>query len=267
MRYNGSMKNSCQKRLASLLVVVCLALTVTACASTDMMTATSTSALDSAPLTQQQYSDDSLPVIEEQPEDTEVSVEEEQKPLPEIPIEKDYRDSLVHGDKGPAYQKYIVLHDTEGESDPASVINWWDGNGNFVAAHFVVGKDGTIYQCVPMDKIAHHAGYGNAGHNDAFGITEDGRDDMRGSTPVGDWAPDYGMNAWSIGIEMVHVGKSGDYPKEQLDALDALIAYIDAYYGFESTITDHKAWSNGNSDTSAEFAQYLYNYQDHRTHG
>ena len=65
---------------------------------------------------------------------------------------------------------------------------------------------------------------------------------------------------------MVHVGGSGDYPEAQLDALDGLIAYIDAYYGFESDIIDHKAWRTGNSDTSKEFAPYLAAYQDHRTH-
>ena len=181
-------------------------------------------------------------------------------------LTEDYRDSFVHGDKPAQYQKYIVLHDTEGEGDASGVVNYWDGNGNLVAAHFVVGKDGTIVQCVPLDKIAHHAGFGDAGHNDQYGIVEDGRDDMVGTVPIGDWAPDYGMNAWSVGIEMVHVGGSGDYPEEQLKAVDDLIAYIDAYYGFESQIIDHKAWRTGNSDTSPEFATYLANYQDHRTH-
>ena len=84
--------------------------------------------------------------------------------------------------------------------------------------------------------------------------------------PIGDWAADYGMNSYSVGIEMVHVGGSGDYPQEQLQAVDALIAYIDAYYGFESEIIDHKAWRSGNSDTSAEFAGYYENYRTYRTH-
>ena len=94
---------------------------------------------------------------------------------------------------------------------------------------------------------------------------------MIGSSPIGEWAQDYGMNAWSVGIEMTHVGGSEDYPEEQLTALDGLIAYIDAYFAEEgkqdeSTIIDHKAWRTGNSDTSAEFADYLANYQDHRSH-
>lgn len=182
-----------------------------------------------------------------------------------LDITLDVREGLCHGDKGPEYQRYIVLHDTEGDGDASSVIDWWDSNGSYVAAHFVVNRDGSIVQCVPLDMIAHHAGFGDAGHNELYGVTDESRDDMRGTSPIGDWAPDYGMNSYSVGIEMVHVGGQG-YPEEQLEALDGLIAYIDAYYGFESTIIDHKAWRSGNSDTSPEFAGFLANYQDHRTH-
>lgn len=181
-------------------------------------------------------------------------------------LTEDYRESFVHGDKPAQFQKYIVLHDTEGDGDASGVIDYWDGSEAGVAAHFVVNKDGSIVQCVPLDKITHHAGFGDEGHNQLYGIVEDGRDDMVGTVPIGDWAPDYGMNAWSIGIEMVHVGGEDDYPEEQLAALDDLIAYIDAYYGTESQIIDHKAWRSGNSDTSEEFAPYLANYQAHRTH-
>lgn len=122
-----------------------------------------------------------------------------------------------------------------------------------------------------MDEIAHHAGYGDTGHNAQFGVVEDGRDDMVGTVPIGSWASDYGMNAWSVGIEIVHVGGSGPYPEAQLQALDNLIAYIDAYYwnspsGNGGQITDHKSWRSGNSDTSPEFASYLANYQSKRTH-
>ena len=182
-------------------------------------------------------------------------------------LTEDYRSSFDHGDKSAAYQKYIMLHDTEGDSSPQSIVDWWDSNGNLVAAHFIVGKDGSIMQCVPLDRIAHHAGYGDAGHNASFGVEDESRDDKLGTTSIGSWAPDYGMNSYSVGIEMVHVGGgSDDYPEAQLEALDALIAYIDAYYGFESEIVDHKAWRTGNSDTSSEFATYLANYQSTRTH-
>ena len=184
----------------------------------------------------------------------------------ELGVVEDYRAAFSHGPKGAAFQRYIVLHDTESNADPQSIVSYWDGAGTGVAAHFVVGTDGTVVQCVPLDEIAHHAGYGDTGHNSLYGLAEDGRDDMAGSSPIGSWASDYGMNAYSVGIEMVHVGGSGPYPEAQLTAVDKLIAYIDAYYGFESTIIDHKAWRTGNSDTSAEFAAYLANYQSRRAH-
>ena len=184
----------------------------------------------------------------------------------ELGVIEDYRPSFSHGEKGSEHQRYIVLHDTEVDAAPQDIVSSWDASGNGVAAHFVVGRDGTVVQCVPLDEIAHHAGYGDAGHNELYGIEEDGRDDMAGTVPIGDWAPDYAMNAWSIGIELVHVGGAEGYTPEQLDALDRLIVYIDTYYGFESEIIDHKAWRSGNSDTSPEFAAYLENYQASRTH-
>ncbi|MDR2716404.1 MAG: N-acetylmuramoyl-L-alanine amidase [Coriobacteriaceae bacterium] len=159
-----------------------------------------------------------------------------------------------------------MLHDTEGSADPYSVVSWWDSNGSLVAAHFVVGVDGVVVQCVALDTIAHHAGFGDVGHNSLFGTPEDGRDDKLGTASIGESYPDYGMNSYSVGIELVHIGGSGHYPEAQLNALDSLIAYIDSYYGFESKIIDHKAWRTSNSDTSAEFAEYLHNYQSHRTH-
>lgn len=181
-------------------------------------------------------------------------------------IIKDIRPSLSHGTKTAKYQKYIVLHDTEGGGTPQNVVNWWAGNGNLIAAHFVIGKDGTIVQCVPMDQIAHHAGWGTRGHNAKYGVTDESRDDKRGTTR-NSWSNDYGMNSYSIGIELVHNGSTGEgYPKAQLEALDKLIAYIDSYYGFKSTIIDHKMWRVGNSDTSKEFAGYLANYRDHRSY-
>lgn len=176
------------------------------------------------------------------------------------------QEQFVHGQKSAEHQKYIVLHDTEGDNDAASVVSYWAGNGNLVAAHFIVNKDGSVVQCAPLDAIVHHAGYGDTGHNAQFGVEDESRDDKLGTVPIGSAMADYGMNSYSVGIEMVHVGGSGDYPQAQLQALDDLIACIDAYYGFESAIIDHKAWRTGNSDTSEEFAGYLRNYQEARTH-
>ena len=166
--------------------------------------------------------------------------------------------ALTYNYKGADWQGYIVLHDTEGSGDPMNVVDGWLYNGAGVASHFIVGLDGSIVQCVDMDYVAHHAGWGNRGFNREFGVREwpyDGSIDTN-----------YGMNFCSIGIEMVHWNGQGYYPEAQLNALDNLIAYIDAYYGFESTIIDHKMWAIGNSDTSSDFAGYLENYRRFRHH-
>jgi N-acetyl-anhydromuramyl-L-alanine amidase AmpD len=183
-----------------------------------------------------------------------------------ITIAEDYRSEFVHGEKPAKYQKYIVLHDTEGLSSPQSVINYWDSNNNLIAAHFIVGTDGGIYQCVPMDKIAHHAGFGDAGHNSLYGVEDESRDDKLGTKLFSKAFPDYGMNSYSVGIELVHVGGGGDYPKAQLDALDSLIAHIDNCYGFQSKIVAHNDWCSSNSDTSKEFSNYLSNYKTYRSY-
>lgn len=182
-----------------------------------------------------------------------------------LQITQDLRDEFDHGAKGTEFQRYIVLHDTESEADAASVVEYWDQANTGVAAHFIVNRDGSIVQCVPLDRIAHHAGFGDTGHNVLYGVTDESRDDKVGTVPIGDDMADYGMNSHSVGIEMAHAAGQ-DYPEAQLAAVDALIAYIDDYYGFESRIIDHKAWRTGNSDTSPAFAEYLANYQDHGTH-
>ena len=182
-----------------------------------------------------------------------------------LKLEKSFHRSLNHGPKPAKYQKYIVLHDTEGGGTARDVLNYWLADGKYVAAHFVVNRDGSVLQCVRMDAITHHAGFGDTGHNKMFRVRDESRDDKRGTTPIGSWARDYGMNSYSIGIELIHKGNAV-YPKAQLRALDRLIRYIDTYYGFESAIIDHKAWRSGNSDTSAAFKPYLKSYQKRRTH-
>lgn len=186
--------------------------------------------------------------------------------MDELFIIEDMRDEFSHGEKGARFQKYIVLHDTESQADASTIVEYWDQANKGVAAHFIVNRDGSIIQCVPLDKIAHHAGFGNTGNNARYDVTDESRDDKVGSTPIGGGMDDYGMNSYSIGIEMAHAAGQ-DYPEAQLLAVDALIAYINDYYGFESRIIDHKDWRTGNSDTSKEFTEFLMRYKLNGTHG
>lgn len=181
--------------------------------------------------------------------------------------------SFNHGTKPKSNQKYIMLHDTEMSASASGVVESWKNSRNGVAAHFVVDKDGTIIQAVDLDVIAHHAGPGGPGNYDEkFGVgNNDGKgngDDLVGNpTGIGNYAnyTSYGMNSYSIGIEMCHVNGE-TYPEAQLEAVDKVIAYIDSYYGFESTIIDHKEWRPSNSDTDTNFATYLNNYKTLRHH-
>lgn len=179
--------------------------------------------------------------------------------------------SFNHGTKTKENQKYIMLHDTEVDASPENIVNSWANSKNGVAAHFVVGRDGSIVQAVELDVIAHHAGFGGPGNYDSkFGVGNNDKkgngDDLVGQNS-GQWNgyTSYGMNSYSIGIEMVHVGGQ-DYPEVQLNAVDKVIAYIDAYYGKKSTIIDHKDWRPSNSDTDSKFATYLSNYKSSRHH-
>ena len=170
------------------------------------------------------------------------------------------RDNFVHGPMPSDKVRYIVMHDTEAGTDSATAVaqSWGDGP---IAAHFVVGKDGTVVQCVPIDAIAHHAGNADYGQNDAYGIWAE-RDDEVGRTGSGDYA----MNAWSIGIEIVHEHDEGAYAEEQLAALDRLVAAIDAAVGHQPSIIDHKAWAGERKqDVSDDFPMEAY--QRRRRHG
>lgn len=181
---------------------------------------------------------------------------------------KEMKDSSFnHGTKPKENQKYIMLHDTEMAENAETVVNSWKNSGNGVAAHFVIDRDGTIIQAVDLDVIAHHAGYGGPGNYDSkFNVgNNDGQgngDDLVGTQPLSGYTS-YGMNSYSIGIEMCHVNGE-EYPIELLKSLDKVIAYIDSYYGFKSEIIDHKAWRPSNSDTDAKFSTYLNNYKSLR---
>lgn len=168
-------------------------------------------------------------------------------------------DSFRHGPLPADKVRYIVLHDTESGTDSASAIaNSW--GGGHIASHFIVDKQGNIIQCVPIDQIAHHAGNADYGSNDRYGIWAE-RDDEVGRAGEGDYA----MNAWSVGIEIVHEHYEGAYTEAQLDAVDRLVTAIDDAVGHRPDIIDHKAWAGSRKqDVSDDFP--LSAYQRSRRH-
>jgi N-acetylmuramoyl-L-alanine amidase len=95
----------------------------------------------------------------------------------------------------------IVIHSTatDGLSSP---LNWLCDPRSKVSAHFLIHKDGTIYQLVREDDVAYHAG-------------------------VSEWAGRSSVNEFSIGIELVNRNTGYDpYPKEQVFACAKLVKYL-----------------------------------------
>jgi len=53
--------------------------------------------------------------------------------------------------------RWLVIHYTASGS-PSEAINWFAAPESKVSAHVVIGKDGSITQCVPFNRRANHAG-------------------------------------------------------------------------------------------------------------
>lgn len=64
-----------------------------------------------------------------------------------------------YGSRGGQPVDLLVIHTTQGTA--ASALWWFADAAASSSAHFVVGKDGCVWQCVPLDRAAWHAGNGN----------------------------------------------------------------------------------------------------------
>lgn len=95
----------------------------------------------------------------------------------------------------------IVLHATEQDSVKQSLHTLRTGNsGGPVSAHYLVGRDGEIYQLVSEDRRAWHAG-------------------------AGSWGTLTDINSASIGIELDNNGTDA-FPDVQIQSLVRLLADI-----------------------------------------
>ncbi len=97
----------------------------------------------------------------------------------------------------------VVLHHTGSDSDSGALSTLTNGRAkDRVSAHYLIGKDGTIYQLVDDQYRAWHAGEG-ALHCKPTDI-----------------------NGRSIGIEIVSSGKPGSYTEAQYKALEKLVPHL-----------------------------------------
>jgi len=59
--------------------------------------------------------------------------------------------------------RQIVLHHTAGGS-AQSTYNWWNSNTERVATHFLIDRDGKVFQCIPLNRWAYHIYIGSKGN-------------------------------------------------------------------------------------------------------
>lgn len=110
----------------------------------------------------------------------------------------------------------IVLHHTASNSSASDLQAMRDPDFD-VSAHFLVDRDGKIYQLVDENKRAWHAGKAQL-----HGVRTD-------------------VNSRSIGIEIVNNGKGQKFTEEQYSALDALVPYLAAKFKVPArNIVGHK---------------------------
>jgi N-acetylmuramoyl-L-alanine amidase len=117
-----------------------------------------------------------------------------------------------HGERrGCAGPDSVILHYT-GMQDAASALLWLANPLSQVSCHYLIFEDGRIFQMVPENRRAWHAGRSA-------------------------WLGETDMNSRSIGIEIVHPGHDltvegpfpppgPAYPAAQIDALIALLSDI-----------------------------------------
>lgn len=77
--------------------------------------------------------------------------------------------------------QYLVIHYTAATT-ARSTVNWFMKKIAYASAHLLIDRDGSITQFAPFNKITWHAGQSR-------------------------WANLYGLNKYSIGIELVNGGK------------------------------------------------------------
>jgi len=82
---------------------------------------------------------------------------------------------------GELQPEYLVMHYTAGPS-ATSAVNWLTNKEARASAHLVIGRDGSVTQLVPFNRIAWHAG-------------------------ASFWEGREGLNQYSIGIELDNAGR------------------------------------------------------------
>lgn len=128
-----------------------------------------------------------------------------------------FRMSPNHGEE--YIPKLIVIHYTAGPS-LVQAVDWLSNPQSKASAHVVIGRDGTIAQIVPFNRIAWHAG-------------------------VSEWNGMRNLNQYAIGIELENAGRLTQHGERWR-----------AWFGQEYTQEDVLVANHKNENTSSGWHLY-----------
>ena len=120
----------------------------------------------------------------------------------------------------------IVIHWPEWAGASAKRIHDYfavvDKEKRFASAHYVVGLDGEIEQCIPEEEMAYHCGTSNTDPESGKLYTDKARE------VFGVYADDEKLspNMVSIGIEVCHVSRKGEMTPATVKALIGFVAEL-----------------------------------------
>lgn len=137
---------------------------------------------------------------------------------------------------------YLVIHYTAGRSGQSSVNHFMSSSAK-ASAHLVIDRDGTVWQLVPFNRVAWHAGESN-------------------------WNGLSGLNRYSIGIELDNAGrlqKVGDRYQAWFGAFYDESEVLQARHKFSSELGYWHAYTETQLDSLMTVLEALfgfYTFQD-----
>jgi N-acetylmuramoyl-L-alanine amidase len=142
---------------------------------------------------------------------------------------------------GEVQPRFLVIHYTA-MRNAQSAINWLTNPASKVSSHLVIGRDSSVTQLVPFDKIAWHAG-------------------------VSQWQGYTKLNRYSIGIELDNAGYLTRHSNRWLSWFEAEYDDSDTIEAVHQHETQPRGWHTFTSEqieTALEVANLLVNYYNLR---
>lgn len=128
----------------------------------------------------------------------------------------------------------IVIHWPDAKNKSAQWVHDYFNTGvpkekRYGSAHYVVGLDGEIVQCIPEDEIAYHCGSSRIDPISEKIYTNLARDIFGNYADKAYLSP----NMVSLGIEVCHIDDKGTMNKCTVDALVKFVAELCVKYGLD----------------------------------